>query len=369
MSVATAYRQKNPFTPVFGKMPAYMAGREQIIDDMVDAFESGNSDPNLCSIFTGARGTGKTALLTYLSYMAEQCGWISANVTASPNMLDDILQRLEESAAHLAETGKGKRVNSVEIASLGSISWEYPEEKLNWRSKMNRLFAQLQQTGTGILITVDEVDASLPQMTELVTTYQHFVRENKKASLLMAGLPFNISALLSGKSTPFLRHAAQHDLGSIPDFEVKEAFRLTVEDGGKQIKSEVLDRAAEVTDGFPFMFQLVGYRAWNLSRQAGEISLENLEDGIRLAREELEARVFGATLSELSPGDLEFLSAMNTTGITTRAEVLERSGKSSRFVSSYKKRLAAAGVIDEPLPGRFRFALPGFAEYLEKVQG
>lgn len=62
MAAPTAYRQANPFTPMFGRVPAYMAGREQIIDDMVLAFENDDSDPNLCSVFYGARGTGKTAL-------------------------------------------------------------------------------------------------------------------------------------------------------------------------------------------------------------------------------------------------------------------------------------------------------------------
>ena len=70
MSPATQYAQTNPFTPIFGKVPAVMAGLEGIIGDMIDAFESNGSSPDLCSIFTGARGTGKTALLTYLGYRA-----------------------------------------------------------------------------------------------------------------------------------------------------------------------------------------------------------------------------------------------------------------------------------------------------------
>ena len=74
MAAPTAYRQTNPFTPMFGRVPAYMAGREQIIDDMVLAFENDDSDPNLCSVFYGARGTGKTALLAYLSYRAPARG-------------------------------------------------------------------------------------------------------------------------------------------------------------------------------------------------------------------------------------------------------------------------------------------------------
>ena len=50
MAAPTAYRQANPFTPIFGRVPAYMAGREQIIDDMVLAFENDDSDPNLSMV-------------------------------------------------------------------------------------------------------------------------------------------------------------------------------------------------------------------------------------------------------------------------------------------------------------------------------
>ena len=56
---AAQFKQSNPFTPIFGKIPAVMAGREVIIADMLDAFDSNGSSPDLCSIFTGARGTGK----------------------------------------------------------------------------------------------------------------------------------------------------------------------------------------------------------------------------------------------------------------------------------------------------------------------
>ncbi|MFR9006853.1 MAG: AAA family ATPase [Collinsella aerofaciens] len=369
MAAATAYRQANPFTPMFGRVPAYMAGREQIIDDMVLAFESADSDPNLCSIFYGARGTGKTALLAYLSYRAQQEGWITANVTASDGMLEDILQRLNESAAHLIEKPASRRVNSVGIASIGSMSWENVDieyEGANWRTKMNALFAQLEATGTGVLIAVDEVDASFAQMTELVTTYQHFVSENKKVALLMAGLPFRVLALLTGKSTSFLRRAAQHSLGSISPTEVKEAFRLTIEDGGKSISDEAVDRAAEAIDGFPFMFQLVGYRAWNASRQAAEVSLEDVERGAKLAQEELESRVL-PRLQRTFTGDLDFLRAMNPEGTTTRQELAARLKKSSGSISTYKKRLIEAGVIEEPLQGRFEFALPGFGRYVASL--
>lgn len=369
MSEATTNQKANPFTPVFGKVPAYMAGRERIVEDMVMAFESEGNDPNLCSIFVGARGTGKTALLTYLGYRAQQLGWVSVNVTASDGMLEDILQRLREASRHLVAEPPARKLTGASVAGVGGMSWENAAApRANWRTRMNALLDELGEAGTGVLITVDEVDCSVGEMVSLVTTYQHFVREDRRVALLMAGLPHRVSDLLTGKSTSFLRRAAQHPLGSIPPYEVKEAFRLTVEDGGKEIGDGALQEAAEAIGGFPFMFQLVGYRSWNMARRSPEISAEHVRRGAALAQEELESRVFGATLSELSAGDVEFLRAMDPAdgALTSRKELMERLGKGSSHVSTYKRRLLDAGVIEEPRNGEFRFGLPGFGDYLAK---
>lgn len=51
---------------------------------------------------------------------------------------------------------------------------------------------------------------------------------------------------------------------------------------------------------------------------------------------------------------------------TTRDELKTRLGKSSSHVSTYRKRLLDAGVIEEGLDGSFSFALPGFGEYVNQ---
>lgn len=48
----------NPFTPTFGIVPPYMAGRTYVIEDIVRALDRGPGEPNLATIFIGARGTG-----------------------------------------------------------------------------------------------------------------------------------------------------------------------------------------------------------------------------------------------------------------------------------------------------------------------
>lgn len=361
-----AAKTKNPFTPVFGKVPPYLAGRERIIDNIVQALNEPDNNPDRCSIFVGARGTGKTALLTYLAWEAEARGWVAANITAAPGMLDDVLEQSIDAARHLIEAPAKRTLTEIGIAPLGNVSWQVNEDtQPSWRLRMNNLLDQLERSETGLLITVDEVDPSLDEMAQLVTAYQHFIREDRRVVLLMAGLPHRVSALLSGKSTSFLRRASRQNLGSIPRYEVEEAFRLTIADGGRSIDQDALTYAADAIEGFPFMFQLVGYRSWNAAGTSDTISLEHVRHGANLAQEELEERIFDATISELSPGDMAFLKVMAESEPPIRQRDLrERLNKSSSYVSTYKRRLLEAGVIEEPRRGVLTFALPGFGEYV-----
>ncbi len=356
----------NLFRPEFGHIPAFMAGRSRIIEDMATAFEEGRGNPNLCMLLVGARGMGKTALLSYLGREAQALGWVAVETSCTAGMLEDILQRVRASASHLLTPSVQKRVVSVGSPMVGSIGWEHEDVQLNWRSKMNLVLDELSRTETGLLITVDEADASLEELTTLVITYQHFVREGRKVSLLIAGLPFNVEAVLSGRSTSFLRRAARHDLSLLPSYEVEEAFRLTVEQGGRQIEQEALDEAVADIGGFPYMMQLLGYRAWKAAGTRLVIELRDVRSAAKIAQDELRHRVFDATFNELSKGDKKFLENMLADASRTeRQDLAKRLGKKSGWISTYKKRLLSAGVIDEPEPGIFVFALSGFRNYLE----
>lgn len=367
-----SYLKNNPFTPVFGKVPAFMVGRRHIIETILTMFDQPLNSPDRCSLFVGARGTGKTALLTYLANEAAHRGWIAVNVTARPHMLEDIEQQVQRAAQHMIDEHARHHVTGLTVAGVGGITWERgSEQEPNWRSRMTDVLEQLGEQDTGLLITVDEVDPDLDDMAQLVTVYQHFVREDRRVALLMAGLPYRINRLLSGSSTSFLRRAARHDLGSIPRFEVEEGFRLTVEEGGRTIDQQALERAADAIGGFPYMFQLVGYRSWNAAGDVcNELTVQDVERGTALAQEELETQVFEATLAELSQGDIAFLRAMaSEQEPVERAAIAQRLGRSSSYVSTYKKRLLEAGIIEEPQRGRFTFSLPGFGAWLRRTRG
>lgn len=48
-------QQKNPFTPSFGIVPEYLAGRDSMLLEMANAFRNGVGDPNLATVVIGAR--------------------------------------------------------------------------------------------------------------------------------------------------------------------------------------------------------------------------------------------------------------------------------------------------------------------------
>ena len=272
----------NPFTPSFGKVPPILAGRKILIGEFEQAFSLNPNDPNLCSLFSGPRGVGKTVLMSHLARKAEASGWISANVTARPGMLEDILERTMDAANEFIERPSFKRLTSLSISSLFSASWEYRNsDSGNWRTRMSRILDVLAEYSIGLLITIDEIDPNLEELIDFSATFQHFVREDRKVALFMAGLPVNVSALLSDKSVSFLRRAAQHQLGRIEDADIIDAFRETIEEAGKSIGDDALSLAAEAkgrvclydaTCRIPYVDRsggFVGYRGHSCGARSG----------------------------------------------------------------------------------------------------
>lgn len=356
----------NPFTPMFGIVPPYMAGRKRLISELFSAFSNGYGDPNLSSIVVGARGTGKTALISYVSDHASQCGWVVASSTASEGMLDDLIDQTLISAKEFIVPDEKRKLKSLSLGQLVGVEWDnQPVRKGTWRTQMSVLLDQLAEHDVGLLITVDEVKADLAEMRQLVIAYQHFIRERRQVALLMAGLPHNVSGLLADEDVSFIRRARQHRLGRISDNEVREAFYATVEQGGRTIAPRALDEAIAAIDGFPYMFQLVGYHVWSENPSSSEISIEDTRWGVDRARAEMESSILQSTYRELSNGDLRFLRAMlDDEGDSSLSDIAERMGVKSNYASQYKRRLIEQGVIGERDRGYVGFDMPLFREYL-----
>lgn len=357
---------KNPFTPTFGTVPAYLAGRQVILDDMRQAFADRYGNPNLSSILIGARGTGKTALMSCIRDEARETGWVCASTTALPGMLEDLYEQATISAQHLVDQPRSRQLTSLAVGPV-SAGWERRDMPPwgNWRTRMSFLLDQLAEHGTGLLITVDEVRADLDELLQLAAVYQHFVTEGRQVALVMAGLPYHVHRLVSGESVSFLRRSFQHQLGRIPPSDVGHAFRETIRSGGRTIEDDAVDLCVDAVEGFAFMLQLVGYRTWAEAGESEPITAMHALRGIRGARQDMEEYILASTYRELSRGDIRFVEAMAADSAESRlSDIAARMGVSNGYASKYKARLLANGVIGERARGIVAFDMPGFRDYV-----
>lgn len=359
---------RNPFTPTFGMVPAYLAGREGVLAEMARAFENGLGDPNLSTVVIGPRGSGKTALLACIGDEARRAGWVVVDTVAARDMLEDILQRATEESAAVVESESKRHLTGVNVGQLLGVEWVVDDPgPANWRTRMSALLSRLADRDVGLLITVDEIDPAVDELVQLVSLYQLFVRERRQVGLVMAGLPKNATDLMDDRRITFLRRARKRHLGRVADAEIERAYRQSFESTGKHLPDDLLAQLVEAADGFPYMMQLAGYNVWAESAGAAAVSAAHVERGLAAAREEFVESALRSTVRDMSRGDLAFARAMlPDAGPSSISEVAARMGKGANYASTYKARLLKQGVLAECEGKRFTFAIPLLREFLQE---
>lgn len=82
-----------------------------------------------------------------------------------------------------------------------------------------------------------------------------------------------VDELVNDRVLTFLRRSLRRDLGEVLLPDVKNAYIETVRQSGKEISEEMAQRAANLTDGYPYMVQLIGYYMWQSAQRDGRDSI------------------------------------------------------------------------------------------------
>ncbi|WP_062311721.1 ATP-binding protein [Demequina rhizosphaerae] len=359
----------NPFKPTAGAVPPLLVGRAALLAEVDEGIQSGPGHPARITIFTGARGTGKTVMLTESGDRAMTHGWLVIDESASPGMLARIGEAVDRLLEGVSPRAR-RRITGMSIGGIGGVETELtPQLAEGVRHRIGRLLDTLEADGTGLLVTVDEVHARSDDLRELALITQHLVRENREFAIVMAGLPSAVSDLLrsdaQGRVLTFLRRADKHVLADVEVDEVHDALVQTVTENGRTIDEDAARAAAEATHGYPFLIQLVGFHVWRAAGDGDRITRDHVSTGVEAARERLGTLVTETALADLSPRDLEMLRAMALDGGPSRmVDLAERTGMARQNADTYRRRLLDAGVIVQVARGQVDFALPYLREHL-----
>ena len=357
---------KNPFTPTFGRIPFALAGRDDLIDDVMGGLANQPGDPNRSTLFYGPRGCGKTVLMRAIAREAAEQGWVCVNVTAERGMLDKLVMLARANARHLLAPREASTVTSLQVGPIG-LSREVRREDEPWWFQLARIVEELNSQGIGLLVTIDEVGPDCDDLIEFISTYQNFVSEERDVALLMAGLPGRVSDLLLDKNVSFVRRAFHRPLKPIGAGDVEHALRETIVQYGGTITPDALARAAHATQGFAYAIQLIGFYLWMFGAPDFSFGMADVEQAITLMKDAMASSVIIPTLRELTPREVEYLDAMAPDDAPSQtSEIARRMGISMTNASNLRRRLIAFGAIREVRMGRVEFDIPLLRDFLRE---
>ncbi len=369
-----AARQRNPFKPTFGASPPLLVGRDELLQDFSEALEAGPGAPARATIYTGARGTGKTVMLNAAQEEARTRGWLVVAETATPGLLERLTtEHLPRLLAQQDPKAKQRTLSGFTMpGSLGGgLTWDTTEQHPavpGLRSQATDLCNILAAQETGLVISVDELHRDLlDELVQLCTVVQHAFREGLELSFLGAGLPATVSDLLNESVLTFMRRAERHELGGVADNDVALAIQRPIFDEGRAIEDDALQECVAGTGGYPFLIQLVGYRTWQQHPKEKRITAADARVGVEQARRRLGSLVHAPEIKACSDIDKTFLLAMaKDDGASKTSDIVKRMGVTPDYANTYRVRLIERQLIESVGHGQLNFALPGLREYLRE---
>lgn len=357
----------NPFRPTAGAEPPLLVGRAGLLDEFSYGLRIRSGAPGLLTIFTGARGVGKTVMLGESEDEARRAGWAVISETATRGFLGRIGQAMHPLLEELGSGPVKRRITGLGIAGFSIDTELPPDQQTSWRQLGEELLHLLETQETGLAITLDEIHgANRDELAQLAASVQHFIRAGLPVALVFAGLPAAVSDLLDEGVATFLRRADRIDLHAAAIDEVETSYAEVFADLPDPVAPHLLRTAAEATGGYPFLIQLVGYHLWQVAEAApGPLNAEHVDLAVAAARRRNTRMVIEAALAAASPKDLEFLRAMATdNGPSKTADIGQRLGDARNTTGNYRARLIDAGLIESAGHGIIEFAIPGLREHL-----
>ncbi len=342
----------NPFTISFGRQPAQFISRPVETNEIIENFEQ---EPPSSQVYmlTGVRGSGKTVLMTDIAKeLAKRENWIVVELSTERDMLTSLAAKLcsrpelfalfVEAKLNFSLLGFG-----VEVKNAAPIS--------DIETALARMLGVIRSAGKKLLVTVDEA-VNNPNVRVFASTFQIFMRQDYPVFLLMTGLYDNIHNLQNEKTLTFLYRAPKITLGALNLTSIRlqyaKIFGISMKEAG---------RMADLTMGYPFAFQVLGYLYWN-SRDA-----KTLDEVLPEYDRYLEEYVYSKIWSELSETDKQIVAVMAATGKTKVGEIREEVAMKPEKFSVYRERLKRKGVIDTSRYGAVTFALPRFDVFVRMM--
>ena len=372
---------ENPFSPIFGGKPNTFFGRKDLLDRFDLAMRDTGSDDRALFV-TGARGSGKTALVEQLSTRARTAGKrvIDLGPEDTVSLLLRGLLSHDEVTKTISPQASVSFMGMGAGASAGSVSKTTHYDRADLTQAFIDACAREKH---GILVTIDEVQKVAEEdMSAICNAFQMASRKGCDAMIVVAGLPYAHGAIIRYKGCTFMRRAAHEEIGLLSYGEAHDAFADTLRKvEGLSINDDLLEQLVRSSMGQPYLIQLLGYHlvleSGGTTDSRALVTHENIATCTHNALLAYERRALLPMVDELSSLEQEYLTAMSNlmaergedTNVIRTEEVAQALGKEQRQLSQVRDRLIGLGIIAAPQRGSLMFCIPHLRTYLRKDRG
>ena len=338
---------QNPFTLTFGRSPLESVERPVQINEILEAFTADTVNQQMF-IITGVRGSGKTVMMTQISNkLRADADWVVIELNPATDLLSSMLSKLNSNQV-CPELIKSAKIDLSFFGCGGSIEGSVPITDAE--TAIIKILEKIKKSGRRLLVTIDEMTNS-ESMKVFAGAFQIFVRQELPVFLLGTGLYENIEELQNEKSLTFLYRAPKIQLRPLNNGAIINKYKTIF-----HISQESASQMAELTKGYPFAFQVLGYLTWNHDGDYHAVLDEY--------KQYLSEFVYDKIWSELSAKDRMVAKAIADEKSGKIKDIRERLGMETNEFNPYRKRLIKKGIVSGEMRGYVYFTLPLFAEYV-----
>ena len=365
-----------------------MVGRDELIRTVCASLAGDPAGEGATNVLLAPPGLGKTVVLNEIEDAARaERGWLVVSVSGTDG--DPIAETHKEVCRVLDDWKQAhgepvrRQVSGVSIGAGGlsagvSVAREPDLRQTRYGDDLRRDLSELTnaaaETGSRVLLTVDEMHAiPLAKARQLGSYIQHIAKRERKALVFVgAALPYITETLLADRKSTFLQRLAIRRVSPLSEPQARRGLQEPIADHGGLIEPEALDLATAAVGGHPYMLQLVGDKMWRAAGGPGNtITAAHAQSAAAEAGESLEDHLFAPTWLSLSDTDKRFMAAMATLGQADSAprvaDICQTAGINQTSASAYRRRLLLSGLVSPAGRGRLKFAHPAIAPWLLKT--
>lgn len=385
---------RNPYTPNAGAQPPAVLGRDaqlNTFDLLLRRISAGRTEQSM--IITGLRGVGKTALLGQFRVKAQELDWVVVEREVSKRddeqfrrqMVSAIRTSLFEMSPKARWGDRMRRAAavlksfSVSVDPTGTLTGGIDVDAAQGFADQQELQADLtdllvavgeaaKDAERGLVLLFDEVQFfSTTQLEALISALHKTVQRGLPVTMVGAGLP-QIAELAGDAKSYSERLFRFPRIANLDDKDARAALTEPAQAEGADYSEEALDLALEVTGGYPYFLQGLGYAVWGVA-EGPTITREDIAMSVPTYEAKLDESFFRVRLDRATEMERIYLRAMAELGPEAHKaqDVAAVIGRRSTQMGPTRAQLINMGLLYTPEHGYAAFTVPHFDKFLVRA--